>query len=42
LVFILECLVKITYDGEKDAANLAKHFVSLALAADLDWDTALT
>jgi len=34
--------VKITYDGEKDAANLAKHSVSLALAADLDWDTALT
>jgi len=30
----------IEYDAAKDAANLAKHGVSLALAADFEWDTA--
>ena len=30
-----------TYDPRKDAANRAKHGVSLALAAQLDWDAAL-
>lgn len=29
----------ITYDPAKDAANVAKHGVSLALAAELEWDT---
>jgi uncharacterized DUF497 family protein len=33
--------VDIEFDPEKDAANIAKHGVSLALAADLDWDAAL-
>jgi len=31
----------VTYDGDKDAANADKHGVSLALAADLEWDSAL-
>lgn len=31
----------ITFDPAKDAANLAKHGVSLALAAELEWDTAV-
>jgi hypothetical protein len=34
--------MKISVDPAKDAANLAKHGVSLTLAADLEWDTALT
>lgn len=29
------------FDPTKDAANLAKHGVSLALAAELDWEAAL-
>jgi hypothetical protein len=29
----------ISYDPTKDAANIAKHGVSLAAAAQLDWDT---
>ena len=33
--------MKTTFDPSKDAANIAKHGVSLALAADLEWDTAL-
>ena len=33
--------VKITFDPVKDAANIAKHGLSLALTADLEWDTAL-
>jgi hypothetical protein len=33
--------MNIAFDPAKDAANLAKHGVSLALAADLEWDTAL-
>jgi uncharacterized DUF497 family protein len=34
--------VKITFDSTKDAANLDKHGVSLALAAELEWDSAVT
>ena len=34
--------VKFTFDPAKDAKNRAKHGVSLALAARLEWDTALT
>lgn len=34
--------MKISYDPAKDAANLAKHGISLALAADLEWESALT
>ena len=33
--------MRIEFDPTKDAANLAKHGVSLALAADLDWEAAL-
>ncbi len=33
--------VDITFDPAKDAMNRAKHAVSLALAADIEWDTAL-
>lgn len=33
--------MEITFDPAKDAANLVKHRVSLALAAELEWDTAL-
>ncbi|NEV63717.1 BrnT family toxin [Thiorhodococcus minor] len=32
----------ITFDPAKDARNRAKHGVSLALAADIEWDTALS
>ncbi len=32
----------IEFDPTKDAANIAKHGVSLADAASLEWDTALT
>lgn len=31
--------MQIAYDPAKDAANIAKHGVSLALAAQLEWDT---
>lgn len=31
----------IEFDPQKDASNLAKHGVSLALAVELDWDSAL-
>jgi uncharacterized protein len=31
----------IEFDPVKDASNQAKHGVSLALAAELDWDAAL-
>lgn len=34
--------MKIAFDPAKDAANLAKHGVSLSLAEQLDWETALT
>jgi len=33
--------VHIDFDPEKDASNLAKHGVSLALAVELEWDDAL-
>jgi uncharacterized DUF497 family protein len=33
--------VYIVFDPEKDATNLSKHGVSLAAAAQLDWDAAL-
>lgn len=31
--------MEITFDPDKDAANLAKHALSLSLARDLEWDT---
>jgi uncharacterized DUF497 family protein len=33
--------MQIEFDPSKDAANIAKHGVSLALAEKLDWDAAL-
>ena len=33
--------MRIEFDPAKDAANLSKHGVSLALAAELDWEAAL-
>ena len=33
--------MELTYDPTKDAANVDKHGVSLALAAELEWDSAL-
>lgn len=33
--------MQIDFDPAKDAANVAKHGVSLALAEDLDWDLLL-
>ena len=33
--------MRIEFDRAKDIANQAKHGVSLALALELDWDTAL-
>ena len=33
--------MQIEFDPAKDAANVKKHGVSLALAAELDWDAAL-
>lgn len=33
--------MRIEFDPVKDASNQAKHAVSLALAAELDWDAAL-
>lgn len=32
-------VVKIAYSPAKDAANVEKHGVSLALAAELEWET---
>lgn len=34
--------MKVTFDPAKDVANQAKHGVSLALAKELEWDTAVT
>lgn len=34
-------MMRVEYDPAKDAINLAKHGVSLALAAGLDWDASL-
>jgi uncharacterized DUF497 family protein len=33
--------MEITYDPNKDTANQQKHGVSLAAAAQIEWDTAL-
>ena len=33
--------MRIEFDRAKDAANQAKHGVSLALAGELDWEAAL-
>lgn len=33
--------MRIEFDPAKDLANQAKHGVSLAMAAELDWDAAL-
>ena len=33
--------MRIEFDRAKDAANIAKHGVSLALASELDWEAAL-
>lgn len=33
--------MRIDFDPAKDASNLAKHGLSLALASALDWDAAL-
>ena len=33
--------MQIEFDSAKDAANQAKHGVSLALAVELDWEAAL-
>lgn len=33
--------MKISHDPAKDAANVEKHGVSLALAAELEWNSAL-
>lgn len=33
--------MRIEFDPAKDASNQAKHGVSLSLAAELDWDSAL-
>lgn len=33
--------MNITFEAAKDAVNLAKHGISLAAAAQLDWDNAL-
>lgn len=33
--------MEITYDPAKEAANVAKHGVSLALAAELEWESAV-
>jgi uncharacterized DUF497 family protein len=32
--------MRIEFDPSKDAVNKAKHGLSLALAADLEWDSA--
>ena len=33
--------MNITFDAVKEAANLAKHGISLAMASELEWETAL-
>ena len=33
--------MRIEFDSAKDASNLEKHGLSLALAVELDWDAAL-
>lgn len=34
--------MKVTFDAAKDAVNQAGHGISLAQAAELEWDTAVT
>lgn len=34
--------MNVEFDAAKNAANIAKHGVSLALAFELEWETALT
>lgn len=34
--------MEITFDPAKDATNIAKHGVSLTVAVDLEWDSAMT
>jgi len=34
--------MKITFDPIKDAANLAKHGISLAETVNIEWDTLLS
>jgi len=34
--------VKITFDPAKDKSNIAKHEISLALASELEWESAVT
>lgn len=34
--------MNISFDPAKDVANLAKHGLSLALAVELEWDSAVT
>ena len=33
--------MNMTFDPAKNAANIAKHGVSLAMASELDWESAL-
>ena len=33
--------MNVTFDPAKNAANIAKHGVSLAMASELDWESAL-
>ncbi len=33
--------MEITYDPDKDAANVSKHGVSLTLAVELEWESAV-
>jgi uncharacterized DUF497 family protein len=41
IVYTISAMHPISFDPAKDAANQAKHGVSLALAAELEWDTAM-
>lgn len=34
--------MEITYDPTKDVVNVGKHGISLALAAELEWDSAVS
>jgi len=42
LTYIYLLTMHLTFDPVKDAANVAKHGISLSAAADLDWANALT
>lgn len=41
LIIVATLIMLIEFDPAKDALNLRKHGVSLALASELDWDAAL-